>query len=161
MPGWMKTLGYDHFYDFPPWVFQITTSVDRDGDIWLLDTMDGTVTKYIITGAVYPEPVGRYQQNDPRMWRQVYCDEDTLTLKKWLDGVLEKYKTLQWFGIPRAQHPGVFGPREYDDEESESYKQVEVSRNSPTTLCINLTDSFNLGTEENLCTAWMARSLQR
>ncbi|KAJ0369794.1 hypothetical protein COL154_001598 [Colletotrichum chrysophilum] len=59
------------------------------------------------------------------MWRQVYCDEDTLNLKKWLDGVLEKYKTLQWFGIPRAQHPGVFGPREYDDEESESYKQVE------------------------------------
>ncbi|KAK2051957.1 hypothetical protein LY76DRAFT_688118 [Colletotrichum caudatum] len=109
-PNWVHLLAHDlrSFDDgFPPWVIQLTMSLDRDGDIWLLDTMDGTVTKYIITGAVYPEPVGRYDEGDPRMWRETLCDDVTLPLESWLEGMLEKYRNLLWFGIPRHKSPGV------------------------------------------------------
>ncbi|KAK1594887.1 uncharacterized protein LY79DRAFT_548750, partial [Colletotrichum navitas] len=82
-PKWLPLLRHDlqSSDEFPPWVFQLTMSVNRDGDIWIRDTMDGTVTKYIIAGPIYPEPVGTYNEGDPRMWREKLCDAVTLPLE--------------------------------------------------------------------------------
>ncbi|KAK1996886.1 hypothetical protein LX36DRAFT_712073 [Colletotrichum falcatum] len=120
-PKWLVSLGVDLeglAEGIPPWVVQLTMSVHRDGDIWLLDTMDGTVTKYIITGAVYPEPVGYYDEGDPRMWREEFCDDVTFPLESWLERTLQEYRDLSWFGLPRHKDPGVLwrGSQSWSEE---------------------------------------------
>ncbi|GKT66383.1 hypothetical protein ColTof4_14485 [Colletotrichum tofieldiae] len=132
-PKWVHALSHDlqSFECLPPWVFQLSMSVNRDGDIWLLDTMDGTVTKYIITGATYPEPVGRYKEGDPRMWREKLCDDVTLPLESWLEGMLEMFKKFLHFGIPRHSDPGVLWPDQKWSIEIEEIKKILVRNGWP------------------------------
>ncbi|OHE97576.1 hypothetical protein CORC01_07191 [Colletotrichum orchidophilum] len=131
-PKWLHALSHDlqSLKGFPPWVIPLTMSVNRDGDIWLLDTMDGTVTKYIITGPVYPEPVGRYEEGDPRMWRETLCDDVTLPLGSWLEGILEKYKTFLYFGLPRHNYPGVLW-QGYSSKETQEIREILAQNGWP------------------------------
>ncbi|KAK0378428.1 hypothetical protein CLIM01_04203 [Colletotrichum limetticola] len=131
-PKWLHALSHDlqSFEGFPAWVIALTMSVNRDGDIWILDTMDGTVTKYIITGAVYPEPAGRYEKGDPRMWRETLCDDITLSLEAWLEEIIDKYKTFQYFGLPRYDHPGVLSQGHWA-EETKALREIVVENGWP------------------------------
>ncbi|EXF76164.1 hypothetical protein CFIO01_03557 [Colletotrichum fioriniae PJ7] len=131
-PKWLHALSHDlqSFEGFPAWVIPLTMSVNRDGDIWILDTMDGTVTKYIITGAVYPEPAGRYEKGDPRMWRETMCDDITLTLEAWLEGIINKYMTFQYFGLPRHDDPGVLSQGHWT-EETKALQEIMVQNGWP------------------------------
>ncbi|KAI1852889.1 hypothetical protein JX265_012917 [Neoarthrinium moseri] len=92
IPAWFQTLKDGTFHDFPPWVVQLTTSSDRDGDNYMLDTTDGTLTKFIITGTVCFEPIAEYADEDPRKWRDLWCDDRTYRVEKLLEKWKEKYQ---------------------------------------------------------------------
>ncbi|KAK8082815.1 hypothetical protein PG996_001596 [Apiospora saccharicola] len=65
---------------WPPWVVQLTTGTDRESYCWMLDTTDGTVTRYCAVKSEY-EPT--YPQGDGRAWRDRICDDVTRTLETW------------------------------------------------------------------------------
>ncbi|KAI1150294.1 hypothetical protein F4825DRAFT_468251 [Nemania diffusa] len=85
---------------FPPWVVQLTTSNDSESACYMLDTTDGTVTKFVVTGPVYPDPPSLYAKGDPRAWRDDWCDDRTTPLEELVGEWLVKYQTMQFLGMP-------------------------------------------------------------
>jgi hypothetical protein len=74
----------------------------------MLDTMDGTVTKFVVTGPVYPDPPGHYASDDPRVWRDKWCDDRTVPLQQLVHEWQARYRDLQWLGMPgNMLWPGV------------------------------------------------------
>lgn len=74
----------------------------------MLDTMDGTVTKYTTSGPVYPDPPGRYAVDDPRAWRDEWCDDRTVPLLHLVRELRAQYRTLALLGMPgNRTWPGV------------------------------------------------------
>ncbi|KAI0159378.1 hypothetical protein BJ166DRAFT_329527 [Pestalotiopsis sp. NC0098] len=93
---------------FPPWVVQLTSGADSEAACYMLDTMDGTVTKFVATGPVYPDPPGRYGPDDPRAWRDAWCDDRTVPLPQLVREWQAKYQGLQFLGMPgNLDWPGV------------------------------------------------------
>ncbi|KAI2635309.1 hypothetical protein GGS21DRAFT_75345 [Xylaria nigripes] len=93
---------------FPPWVVQLTTGDDANAACYMLDTMDGTVTKFEITGPVYPDPPGLYAKGDPRAWRDDWCDDWTMPLEKLVGNWQRKFQTMDFVGMPgKKSWPGV------------------------------------------------------
>ncbi|KAK6845921.1 hypothetical protein PG987_001109 [Apiospora arundinis] len=90
------------FDPFPPWVVQLTTSPHRDGDCWMLDTSDGTLTKFVITGAGEDDPAARYDDTDPRAWRNAGEDK-TYKLEALLAKWAGKYRRMEYLGVPGHQ----------------------------------------------------------
>ncbi|GKT46779.1 uncharacterized protein ColSpa_06960 [Colletotrichum spaethianum] len=112
--------------------------------------MDGTVTKYIITGAVYPEPVGRYEEGDPRMWREKFCDDVTVPLESWLHGILEKYKKFLYFGVPRHNDPGVLWRDQEWSKDTQEIKEILVESGWP--------ENYNAEEGRNRLAQWLTQA---
>ncbi|KAI1128606.1 hypothetical protein F5Y10DRAFT_172583 [Nemania abortiva] len=102
---------------FPPWVVQLTTGNDAESACYMLDTMDGTVTKFVMTGPVYPDPPGLYADGDPRAWRDKWCDDWTMPLEDLVREWLDKYRTMRFVGMPgKKSWPGVLVHREREGD---------------------------------------------
>lgn len=73
--GWcsLQTVGVPHSAYCALDRFLTLKGKDREAALYMLDTMDGTVTKYITTGPVYPDPPGLYGHDDPGAWRGDWC----------------------------------------------------------------------------------------
>ncbi|KAK8014331.1 hypothetical protein PG990_007627 [Apiospora arundinis] len=119
------------FDPFPPWVVQLTTSPHRDGDCWMLDTSDGTLTKFVITGAGEDDPAARYNDTDPRAWRNAGEDK-TYKLEALLAKWAGKYRRMEYLGVPGHQsirgvvwRDAEFGrPGEYPWDEAQMLKRI-------------------------------------
>lgn len=84
--------------------------------------MDGTVTKYILTGPVYPEPYGYYAKDDPRQWRDEHCDDRTWPVEELLQMWKEKYWTMEWIGGSKNEYDAYTQVRWYDEEQKRGYE---------------------------------------
>lgn len=92
------------------------TDADKGNDAclkaYMLDTSDGTVTKYA-QQVVYPDPAGLYSRNDPRCWRN-FCDDQTWPVEQFVRECQSKYRSLEWLGMPgNMKWPGVL---QYSDD---------------------------------------------
>lgn len=122
--------GYDDSDSVPPWVVQLTTGkshwpmtlcclvadAEKGNDAslkaYMLDTSDGTVTKYA-QQVVYPDPARFYSEKDPRCWRN-HCDDQTWPVEQFVHECQAKYRNLEWLGMPgNMKWPGVL---EYSDD---------------------------------------------
>ncbi|KAI0188905.1 hypothetical protein EV127DRAFT_512622 [Xylaria flabelliformis] len=114
---------------FPPWVVQITTGEGSESACYMLDTMDGTVTKFVVTGPVYPDPPGLYADEDPRAWRDQWCDDRTLPLEQLVGEWMEKFRTMSFLGMPgKKPWPGVLVHQEEEGgfmaEETKAMREI-------------------------------------
>ncbi|TGJ81566.1 hypothetical protein E0Z10_g7209 [Xylaria hypoxylon] len=103
---------------WPPWVVQLTTGTDREGQCLMLDTTDGTVTMYCVMRYLY-EPT--YSSDDPRAWRDRMCDYETRTLTDQLEEWRREYRNLFFVGLPNVNE-GNYVSLLYDGEQ-----QTEVA----------------------------------
>ncbi|ETS80488.1 hypothetical protein PFICI_08017 [Pestalotiopsis fici W106-1] len=140
-PGWVQDVQQDSgnvtspdgspagVEKWPPWVVQLTTGTDREGSCYMLDTTDGTVTKYCAVGYLY-EPT--YNEGDPRAWRDRLCGEDTVTLVDQVNTWRREYHQLRYLGIPDAGdgngYPSLHFHREEDGPDSYDWKETEELR---------------------------------
>ncbi|CAJ2509551.1 Uu.00g145770.m01.CDS01 [Anthostomella pinea] len=93
------------FVDLPEWVVSLTYG-ETNGDYLLLDTTDGTITRYLLDLTSY-EPT--YDETDPRSWRDK-CDDETKPLRQYLDGIRAELTALDgiahfWQGEPQVLNP--------------------------------------------------------
>ncbi|KFZ15558.1 hypothetical protein V501_02658 [Pseudogymnoascus sp. VKM F-4519 (FW-2642)] len=104
--------GYDNSKSVPPWVVQVTTGTTQSLRAYMLDTSDGTFTRYMQM-VVYPEPTSFYSTDDPRCWRNE-CDDRTWPIEQLMQEWQAKYRSLEWLGLPGNMNwPNVL---EYDGE---------------------------------------------
>lgn len=126
-PGWLFDASDK---EWPEWVVQLTAGTDRDGSCWMLDTTDGTVTRYCVVGFEYPPS---YAENDPRSWRD-RCDPETMTLGDLLEEWRGSYHDTMLIGVPQpTDYPFVGAPDIYyslpqDGPGSWRWEETEVSR---------------------------------
>ncbi|KAI0476400.1 hypothetical protein GGR56DRAFT_468035 [Xylariaceae sp. FL0804] len=146
---------------FPPWVVELTTGSDSGAKHYMLDTSDGTVTQYVVTGAVYPDPPGRYAADDPRRWRDQFCEDWTRPVEELVDDWIEKHRSLVWVGVPgKKGFPGVLWHQE-DDPQPWMLKQTTVSLIRPglrldPALLMLMGRVHPLGYARDVPRAWMA-----
>lgn len=156
---------------WPPWVMQLTTGTDREGSCWMLDTSDGTVTRYCVMKSVYPPT---YPEDDPRAWRDRLCDLDTRPLADFLFQLRQEYRDMTCIGLPDVDTGGAYpslyfrnegdGPGSYQWKETEvswdptivgyfvdTRQRVEMEINTRSTILTELS-----GTAENLWREWLA-----
>lgn len=81
----------------PPWVVQLTSGTDREGRCYMLDTSDGTITAHTVVRFEY-EP--SYAENDPRRWRDRWCEDSTLTVAEWVEEVKREWRSMEVLGVP-------------------------------------------------------------
>ena len=75
---------------------------------YMLDTMDGTITKYTNSGPVFPDSPGVYGADDPRAWRDEWCEDRTVALLQQTREWRTQYRTLALLGMPgNRSWPGV------------------------------------------------------
>ncbi|RYC55364.1 hypothetical protein CHU98_g10839 [Xylaria longipes] len=144
-PGWVFDVRHDAAFvtdrgseqrvrveeeTWPPWVVQLTTGVDREGQCFMLDTTDGTVTMYCVMKCLY-EPT--YSSDDPRAWRDRLCDFETRTLADQLEEWRREYRNMVFLGLPnvdRGDYPSLFfrtesdGPGSYHWQETEDLRRI-------------------------------------
>lgn len=109
---------------WPPWVVQLTTGSDREGSCWMLDTTDGTVTRYCVMKSEYAPT---YPRGDARVWRDRACDPETKTLGHLLAEWRLAYRDMAVLGLPDLDSGGGYpslyfrgaGPGSYHWEETE------------------------------------------
>ncbi|KAI1758178.1 hypothetical protein F4782DRAFT_524876 [Xylaria castorea] len=114
---------------WPPWVVQLTTGTDREGQCYMLDTTDGTVTMYCVTRFLY-EPT--YLTDDPRAWRDRLCDYETRTLADQLEKWRREYRNMLFLGLPnvdRGDYPSLFFRGERDGLGCYQWQETEELRN--------------------------------
>lgn len=115
----------------------LTAGRDREASVYILDTTDGTITRYC-AGDCGPYPA-TYADDDPRGWRDG-MDMETLTITEWLGHWRRKYVELSvlavppdygGYGAPDPFFGGIGdGPGEYDYEEMEvSYDTHRMNLN--------------------------------
>ncbi|KAK9772776.1 hypothetical protein AB5N19_03208 [Seiridium cardinale] len=131
-PGWAYDVQREDA-EWPAWVIQLTSGVDREGACYMLDTTDGTVTKHVVTKFQYP---ATYAEGDPRAWRDRLCDDVTRPLGEQLDEFSRMYRELAFLGLPPSLNdcnsPGVLwrmegdGPGELYWEETETLRRYCV-----------------------------------
>ncbi|KAI1420681.1 hypothetical protein F5Y12DRAFT_772013 [Xylaria sp. FL1777] len=113
---------------WPPWVVQLTTGTDREGQCYMLDTTDGTVTAYYICRSLY-EPT--YASDDPRAWRDRMCELETRTLADQLEEWRREYRDMCFLGLPnvdRGNYPSLFFRSESDGPSSYQWRETEELR---------------------------------
>ncbi|KAI0379781.1 hypothetical protein F5Y04DRAFT_114391 [Hypomontagnella monticulosa] len=123
---------------WPPWVVQLTTGTDREGSCWMLDTSDGTVTRYCVMKYVYAPT---YPKDDPRAWRDRMCDDETKPLKDWLDELRKEYSDMMYLGLPNVDSGGGYpslyfrspgdGPGSYQWKETEELRNIYTENGWP------------------------------
>ncbi|KAI0437596.1 hypothetical protein F4803DRAFT_142689 [Xylaria telfairii] len=112
---------------FPPWVIQLTTGDGSSSANYMLDTTDGTVTEYVASGPVYPDPPGLYPKDDPRAWRDEWCNDVTMPLQDLVGEWLQEYRTLKFLGMPgKKSWPGVL--RHPEEEGGFMWDETEAMR---------------------------------
>lgn len=88
--------------------------------------MDGTITKYTNSGPVYPDPPGRYGADDPRAWRDEWCEDLTVSLLQQTREWRTQYRTLALLGMPgNLSWPGVLARARKDGF---MWEETEVSK---------------------------------
>jgi hypothetical protein len=105
------------------WYFTDTgTGSDACLKCYLLDTSDGTLTKYD-QQSVYPDESSYYSRNDPRSWRN-QCDDQTLAVGDMVRMWEAKYRNLEWLGMPgNRKFPGVLVYSDDDEPGGFLYKE--------------------------------------
>jgi hypothetical protein len=115
---------------WPPWTVMLTAGTDREASVHILDTTDGTITRYC-AGDCGPYPP-TYPADDPRSWRD-RIDMETVTVKEWLGYWKKKYLDMTVLTIPPdydgyGSHDPFFG--EIDAKPgSHNYEVMNVSHN--------------------------------
>jgi hypothetical protein len=105
---------------------QLTAGTDREGHHYILDTTDGTISRYCCTSHGQYPPT--YPDDDPRSWRDRYTDPETVTLKEWLKHWKEEYLKMTVLTIP-ADYSGYGSPDTkigQSDAKPDSYNYVEM-----------------------------------
>lgn len=173
-PGWVQDVQQDSgnvtapdgspagVEKWPPSVIQLTAGTDREGSCYMLDTMDGTVTKYCVVGYLY-EPT--YDKGDPRAWRDRLCGEDTVTVADQVEKWRRAYHELRYLGVPDIGdgngYPSLYFRGEEDGPDSYDWKETEVRVCLyPNTVTHSLELTCFLGVAVNLSQSWLARSLR-
>jgi hypothetical protein len=106
-PGWLFDVADKQW---PPWVVQLTAGTDREGHCYMLDTTDGTITRYCNGGFEYPPT---YAEGETRSWRDRFCDPETKTLKDMLEEWRGMYRNMTILGVPQPTDPLVSSPEIY------------------------------------------------
>ena len=83
---------------------QLTAGTDRKGSHYMLDTTDGTISRYCAGGGFEYPPT--YALDDPRGWRDRECDPETVTLREWLEEWRGRYREMTTLAVPP---PNSFG----------------------------------------------------
>ncbi|OTB04874.1 hypothetical protein M426DRAFT_11234 [Hypoxylon sp. CI-4A] len=122
-PHWLHSNSRGR-WEWPEWVVQLTAGRDREQWVLLLDTTDGTVTRYYSS---YYRCKPTYAEGDPRSWRDRCCDE-TLPIREFLDKWRQKYLRMEWLGIPSEKLSAIrTGWIQYDDgDENEGEEGDEI-----------------------------------
>ncbi|PVH71883.1 hypothetical protein DL98DRAFT_577142 [Cadophora sp. DSE1049] len=94
-PGWLFDAADKQW---PAWVVQLTAGTDREGAHYMLDTTDGTISRYCAGGRFEYPPT--YVSEDVRSWRDRECDPETVTLREWLEQWREKYRQMVVVTVP-------------------------------------------------------------
>ncbi|KAH6710830.1 hypothetical protein BKA61DRAFT_737735 [Leptodontidium sp. MPI-SDFR-AT-0119] len=94
-PGWLFDAADKQW---PAWVVQLTAGTDREGSHYMLDTTDGTVTRYCAGGRFEYPPT--YAPDDARSWRDRECNPETVTLRDWLKQWREMYRQMTVLTVP-------------------------------------------------------------
>ncbi|KAI0124097.1 hypothetical protein BJ170DRAFT_638146 [Xylariales sp. AK1849] len=113
---------------WPPWVVQLTAGTDREGECYMLDTTDGTVTRYCVSRYQYAPT---YSREDPRAWRDRMCLLETRTLGEQLDEWRREYRDMAFLGLPNVDggdYPSLFFRREGDGPGSYQWHETEELR---------------------------------
>jgi hypothetical protein len=96
--------------------------------------MDGTVTKFVPTGCGSDEPYGLYGKDDPRSWRDTsHCDDRTHPSQDFARVCKEKYRTMEWLGLPKQRsQPGVlFYSEDYRAEDCRALRKIYTEHGWP------------------------------
>jgi hypothetical protein len=94
-PGWLYHAAEKQW---PTWTVQLTDGTDREGPRYILDTTDGTISRYCC-GDHGPYPP-TYEADNSRSWRDRHADPETVTLKEWLDHWKKEYLKMTVLTIP-------------------------------------------------------------
>lgn len=125
-PRWLSNAADKQW---PPWTVMLTAGTDREASVHIIDTTDGTITRYC-AGDCGPYPP-TYPADDPRSWRD-RIDMETVTVKEWLSYWKKKYLEMTVLTIPPdydgyGSHDPFFG--EVDGNPgSHNYDVMNVSK---------------------------------
>lgn len=126
-PGWLFDAADKQW---PAWVVQLTAGTDREGSHYMLDTTDGTVTRYCAGGRFEYPPT--YAPDDARSWRDRECNPETVTLRDWLKQWREMYRQMTVLTVPAdpfsyGSVDPCFGALEAEPG-SYCFEQIDVSQ---------------------------------
>lgn len=126
-PGWFSNAAGK---EWPTWTVQLTAGTDREGHHYILDTTDGTISRYCATSHGQYPPT--YPQGDPRSWRDQYTDPETVTLKEWLKYWKGEYLKMTVLTVP-PDYDGYGSPEtrfgQLDAQpDSFNYEEMHVSQ---------------------------------
>ncbi|KAI1880138.1 hypothetical protein JX265_001759 [Neoarthrinium moseri] len=110
-PPWLSQLADNHHqsdwgFQLPLTAVQLTWDQHRGAACHILDTLDGTMSLFSAEGYVYPSPKGHYSSDDPRVWREA-CDEATVPVAELLREWTDRFRCMEWLGVPGGGEPGV------------------------------------------------------
>ena len=121
-PTW---LGEAAAKKWPEWVVQLTAGTDREGHHYMLDTTDGTISRYCAGGLFEYPPT--YPPDDARGWRDRECVPETTTLREWLDEWRLEYRQMTVLTLPPDPFYGSYDPLFSDlQAEPDSYHFYEM-----------------------------------
>ncbi|KAI1384275.1 uncharacterized protein F4822DRAFT_65251 [Hypoxylon trugodes] len=117
---------------WPPWVIQLSAGTDREGQCFMLDTTDGTVTKYTVIHFLF-KPT--YDKDDPRSWRDRMCDDETRVLSDQIERWKNYYLNLELCALPptvrfigSVEDPMIFIRRPGDQPGDPHWEETEGLR---------------------------------
>ena len=82
----------------PAWVIQLTAGTDREGSHHMVNTTDGTISRYYAGGRFEYSPT--YVSEDARSCRDRECDPETVSLREWLKQWREQYRQITVVTLP-------------------------------------------------------------
>ena len=142
-PGWLFNAADKQW---PAWVVQLTAGTDREGHHYMLDTTDGTISRYCAGGRFEYRPT--YAPDDARGWRDRECDPETVTLREWLEEWRLEYRQMTTLTVP--PDPLYGSPDPYFGElqaEPGSYhfEEMQVIRHGPILCSFTILYTKRLG----------------
>ncbi|RMZ84794.1 hypothetical protein DV737_g977, partial [Chaetothyriales sp. CBS 132003] len=91
----------------PPWVICLTTGL-KHGDFLLLDTSDGTITKYISFYGYYDPD---YAEDDRRHWRDE-CTTTTKNIREYFQDLKDEIENQKWLAYFSHGRPTMMYPED-------------------------------------------------